>query len=282
MSRPRKSRSPSIIMTARYCNAGLFVNFALRFRCPVASSSVIGTTIKTTIMTPKTSFSPRFLVMTVLLCTCLVASNIFAPRTVQFGKLPLLVSCADIIFPVSYILNDCLTEVYGYRKTRLVIWIGFAMNLFVAVAAGIVCLFPVPPDAESAQIASSFNNIFGLVPRSVAASLLAFLCGSTVNSWIMSRMKVSTKGKGFGWRAVLSSIGGELVDSLIFCPIVFIGVLPFVSILWMILTEVTVKTLYEVLILPVTARVVKYVKSKEGLDTYDDNISYNPFKLKDF
>ena len=112
-------------------------------------------------------------------------------------------------------------------------------------------------------------------------SLLAFIAGSTVNAWIMSKMKVATKGKGFGWRAIISTIGGEATDSLIFFPIAFGGMLPFGAVINLMFTQVVAKTLYEIIILPVTSWVVRKVKAYEGIDTYDNNISYNPFKVNE-
>ncbi|MCR5827374.1 MAG: VUT family protein [Bacteroidales bacterium] len=119
------------------------------------------------------------------------------------------------------------------------------------------------------------------MPRTTLASLLAFICGSQFNALIMSKMKVATEGRGFGWRAIASSLGGELADSLIFYPFVFAGSLPFKGIVGIILTQVCVKTLYEVLILPLTSVLVKKLKLHEGIDTFDYDISYNPFTISD-
>ena len=205
----------------------------------------------------------------------------FVPRVWQVGGLPLQLSGAVLLFPISYIINDCLTEVYGYRKARLVIWLAFALSAFTAVMSGLVCLLPEPFDEGSKPMADSFNSLFGMVPRTTIASLLAFIAGSTVNAWILSRMKVATGGKAFGVRAVLSSVGGELVDSCIFFPFVFWGIMSPSVIAGMVFTQVVVKTLYEIVILPFTAWFVKRLKAREGVDTYDRDISYNPFKISD-
>ena len=215
--------------------------------------------------------------LAVTFCVCLVVSNLFVPRLWQVGKLPLQLSGAVIIFPISYIINDLLTEVYGYRKAMLVIWMGFVLSAFVAVAAQLVCWLPDPIYPENREVASSFNRLFGLIPRTTLASLLAFIFGSQINAWVMSKMKVATKGRGFGWRAILSSLAGELSDSVIFYPLAFAGVMPAGAIVSIILTQVAVKTLYEVLILPLTTVIARRLKKKEGIDTYDYNISYNPF-----
>ena len=226
-------------------------------------------------------FSTRFLVMAVTLIVCLITSNFFVPRVWQLGKLPLQLSGAVLLFPVSYILNDCITEVYGYRKSRLVIWLAFALSAFVALMAQLVCWLPAPLEEGSKPIAESFNSLFAMVPKTTAASLVAFLCGSTVNAWVMSRMKVNSEGKAFGLRAILSSIGGELADSVIFFPVVFSGVLPVGAVLQLAVTQVCAKVLYEIIVLPLTAWFVRYTKRAEGIDTIDGCISYNPFRIND-
>lgn len=227
----------------------------------------------------KTTYTPTFLVLAIIFNVCLVTSNLFVPRLWQVGSLPFQLPGAVILFPISYIINDCLTEVYGYKNAQRVIWIGFGMCLLVTIASLIVTNLPAPIFDDSREIADSFDRIFGFVPRSMAGSLLAFVCGSTVNAWVMSRMKVATKGKGFGWRAIASSLAGELADSAVFMPIAFAGILPAKMILMLTLTQVTAKILYELVILPVTTIVVRKLKAYEGIDTYDENISYNPFKL---
>ena len=219
--------------------------------------------------------------LAVTFCVCLVTSNLFVPRLWQIGKLPLQLSGAVVIFPISYILNDLLTEVYGYRRAMNVIWMGFVLSAFVAVAAQLVSWLPAPIYPENQEVAASFNRLFGLVPRTTVASLLAFVLGSQMNAWVMSKMKVATKGRGFGWRAILSTVAGELCDSVIFYPLAFAGVMPAGAILSIILTQVTVKTIYEVLVLPLTTVIARRLKKTEGIDTFDYDISYNPFRVND-
>jgi uncharacterized integral membrane protein (TIGR00697 family) len=219
--------------------------------------------------------------LAVTFCVCLVTSNLFVPRLWQVGNWPLQLSGAVVIFPISYIINDLLTEVYGYRRAMMVIWMGFVLSAFVAVAAQLVSWLPEPIYPENKEVASSFNRLFGLVPRTTVASLLAFILGSQINAFVMSKMKVATKGRGFGWRAILSTLAGELSDSIIFYPLAFAGVMPARAILSIILTQVTVKTLYEVLILPLTSVLARRLKKAEGIDTYDYDISYNPFILNE-
>ena len=226
-------------------------------------------------------FSTRFLVMAVTLIVCLITSNFFVPRLWQVAGLPLQLSGAVLLFPVSYIINDCITEVYGYRKARFVIWLAFILSAFVALMAQFVCWLPEPLQDGSKPVAESFNSLFAMVPKTTAASLLAFLVGSTVNAWIMSRMKVRSGGRLFGVRAILSSVGGELADSLIFFPIVFWGVMPLGAAFQLAVTQVCAKVLYEIVILPLTAWFVKYTKRAEGVDVLDEGISYNPFKIRE-
>lgn len=229
----------------------------------------------------KPHFSTRFLVMAVTFVVCLITSNFFVPRLWQVGGLPLQLSGAVLLFPVSYILNDCLTEVYGYRKMRLVIWVAFLLSGFMALMAQLVCWLPMPLQESSRPIAESFNSLFAMVPRTTAASLLAFWAGSNVNAWIMSRMKVLSYGRRFGLRAILSSLGGEIVDSLIFFPVVFGGILSWGEALKLAGMQVCAKVLYEILVLPLTAWIVRRVKQAEDIDTFDTKISYNPFKIND-
>ena len=226
-------------------------------------------------------FSTRFLVMAVTLAVCLITSNFFVPRLWQVAGLPLQLSGAVLLFPVSYILNDCLTEVYGYRKARFVIWLAFLLSAFVALMAQLVCWLPAPLQDGSKPVAESFNSLFAMVPRTTVASLVAFFVGSTVNAWVMSRMKVSSHGRLFGVRAILSSLAGEIADSLIFFPVVFWGVLSGAAALQLALTQVCAKVLYEIVALPLTSWAVRSLKRAEGIDTFDEGINYNPFKIKD-
>ena len=224
----------------------------------------------------KEKYSTTFLLMAVAFVVCLVSSNLFATKIFSLGwgiNLP----GAVIIFPVSYILNDCLTEVWGYRKARLVIWTAFAANLFVVLVGQMVVWLPSASFWDGGE---HFDYMFNMAPRVAFASLLAFLAGSTINALVLSKMKIADNGKRFGVRAILSSVAGELLDSLIFMPIAFIGT-PLKVLATMMLFQVCFKILYEILILPVTAAVVRKVKASEGIDVYDDGISYNPFKLRD-
>ena len=213
--------------------------------------------------------STTYVWLAVIFCVCLVSSNLFVPRTWQVGTLPLQLSGAILVFPISYIVNDCLTEIYGYKAAMKVIVMGFVMSLFISLMAGLVTKLPAPLYEDNLALSDSFNALFGLAPRTAVASLLAFLAGSTVNARIMSLMKERAGDKGFGWRAILSSLGGESVDSLIFFPIVFAGIMPIMGIITLVLTQVVCKTLYELVVLPLTAIIVRILKKKENEPSYE-------------
>ena len=219
--------------------------------------------------------SVPFVLMAILFNVCLIASNLFETKIFTAGLITL--TGGVIIFPVSYILNDCIVEVWGYKKARLVIWTGFAMNFFVVAMAQIVRLLPAADFWDGGE---HFDYIFALAPRITLASLLAFLAGSTVNAYVMSKMKVASHGKRFSVRAVVSSVCGETVDSLIFFPIAFWGV-GLEEMLKLMALQIFLKTAYEIVILPVTNFVVRKVKKHEGVDTFDMNISYNPVRITD-
>lgn len=246
-----------------------------------AVGSVLANHLKNKVMitdsnSPRQGFSVIFLWLAILFNVCLVSSNLFAVKVFQLWDWCILPG-AVVIFPISYIINDCLSEVYGYRKARLVIWTGFAMNFFLILASWLVIALPGAPFWDGGE---SFNYVFGSAPRAVFASLAAFLVGSTLNAFVMSRMKVADRGLRFGRRAVASSLLGEAADSAIFIPIVFWSS-GFRVILTMMACQVTAKVLYEIIILPLTSVFVKRLKQIEHIDAFDSGISYNPFKIKD-
>lgn len=164
------------------------------------------------------TFTFPFLLLTLLFCVCLIAANLLETKQVTIG--PLELTAGLIVFPVSYIINDCLVEVWGFERARTVIWLGFAMNLLFALLGVAADWLPAAPYWTNA---AGFHAIFGLAPRIVAGSFIAFLAGSFLNAYVMSRMKVATDGRGFGLRAIASTLAGESVDSLIFFPIALGG-----------------------------------------------------------
>lgn len=222
----------------------------------------------------KKQVSVLFMLFSMLFCVCLITANVLETKQMAFG--PISITGGLIVFPVSYIINDCVCEVWGYRKTRLLIWLGFCMNvLFVMFGA----LCDAIPGASYWDNEAGFHAIFGLAPRIAAASFVAFVVGSFANAYVMSRMKVSSQGRNFSLRAIMSTILGETADSLIFFPLALGGVVPNSELPVLILSQIVLKTLYEILILPVTIQVVRFTKRHEGIDEYDKNINYNIFSI---
>lgn len=223
-------------------------------------------------------FSPTFLVLAVMFCVCLIVSNLMEIKTVALG--PLTLTAGVVVFPISYIISDCIVEIYGFGRARLVIWLGFAMNLLVSLLLQLGIL--LPGDAQWGGQAA-MELVFGAVPRIFAASFTAFVCGSMVNAYVMSRMKQGRRGsRGFSVRAIVSTLWGEGVDSCVFFPIAFGGVLPWSTIGALILTQALLKTAYEVLALPLTLRVVKRLRRIEGDEWDDSAVSYKWWKVTDF
>ena len=217
-----------------------------------------------------------FLVLTVMFVVCLIVANLTEIKTVDLGWFT--ITAGVVVFPVSYIINDCVVEVYGFARARLMIWLGFFMSLAVALTLQLAIWLP---GSEAWELQDAMSSIYGAVPRIMVASFTAFLAGSMINAYVMSRMKALRQGRpgAFGVRAIVSTIGGEGVDSIIFFPIAFGGVLPVSTIVSLIVTQTVLKTLYEVAILPVTVRVVNYIKHLEGGDVTDINTEYRWWKM---
>ena len=209
-----------------------------------------------------------------LFCVCLITANVLETKQLSMGLFS--ITGGLIVFPISYIINDCVCEVWGYGKARLLIWLGFAMN-FLFVAFGALC--DVLPAAPYWHNEEGFHAIFGLAPRIALASFLAFLVGSFVNAYVMSRMKISSGGKNFSARAIMSTVYGETADSIIFFPLALGGVVPTNELPVLIISQVVLRTLYEIVILPVTIRVVKATKRHEGEDAYDNGMNYSVWKI---
>ena len=224
----------------------------------------------------KEKVSVPFMLLGILFNVCLIAANLLETKVIQVGSLT--VTAGLLVFPISYIINDCIAEVWGFKKARLIIWSGFAMNFFVVGLGLIAVAIPAAPFWEGEE---HFDFVFGMAPRIVAASLMAFLVGSFLNAYVMSKMKTASQGRNFSARAILSTIVGETADSLIFFPIAFGGIIAWKELLIMMGLQIVLKSMYEVIILPVTIRVVKVIKKVDGSDVYDTNISYNVLKVKD-
>ena len=224
----------------------------------------------------KEKVSVPFMLLGILFNVCLIAANLLETKVIQVGSLT--VTAGLLVFPISYIINDCIAEVWGFKKARLIIWSGFAMNFFVVALGLIAVAIPAAPFWEGEE---HFDFVFGMAPRIVAASLMAFLVGSFLNAYVMSKMKIASQDRNFSARAILSTIVGETADSLIFFPVAFGGIIAWKELLIMMGLQIVLKSMYEVIILPVTIRVVKVIKKVDGSDVYDTNISYNVLKVKD-
>lgn len=204
--------------------------------------------------------------MTVVFVVCIIIANLIEIKTVDL-PLGLTVTAGMAIFPLSYIINDCVTEVYGFRTARMVIWTGFAMSLFTALMLNLAIALPGGAQWTSQK---AMEEVYSSVPRIMGASFAAFVCGSLLNAWVMHRMKLSASLRGadgtasFSLRAIASTIAGEGADSVIFFPCAFAGTLPWDVIMSLIVTQTLLKTLYEIIILPLTIRVVRLVKKLES------------------
>ena len=222
----------------------------------------------------KQQVSVLFMLFSILFCVCLIAANIL--ETKQISVLGISLTGGLIVFPISYIINDCVCEVWGFQKARLLIWTGFAMNFFF-VAMGALCDWI--PGAPYWTNEAGFHAIFGLAPRVAAASFVAFIVGSFANAYVMSKMKIRDKGRNFSLRAILSTIVGESFDSVIFFPLALGGVVPTEELPKLMLWQVLLKTVYEVIALPITIRIVKALKEHEGEDIYDNDVHYSIWKI---
>lgn len=222
----------------------------------------------------KTYVSVLFMEFSIVFTVCLIASNILETKQMVFG--PLHLTGGLLIFPVSYIVNDVVCEVWGFRRASILIWTGFLTNFAFMMVASIADAIPGAPYWTNE---AGFHAIFGLTPRIALASFISFIAGSFVNAYVMSRMKIQDKGRRFPLRAIMSTVWGEGADSLIFFPLAFYGVLPNYELPLMMLSQLVLKTLYEVIVLPITIRVVNWVKEFEGEDFYDNNVSYNIFDV---
>ncbi|MEK7644368.1 MAG: queuosine precursor transporter [Patescibacteria group bacterium] len=218
--------------------------------------------------------SKFYSLITGLFVTSLVISNIIAVKIGAFGGYFLPV--AVILFPITYIIGDVLTEVYGFVATRRVIWIGFFCNLLAVAAIYAAIKIPAAPFFANQ---TAFENILGFAPRLLAASFVAYLIGQFANSMVLSKMKVKTAGKHLWMRTIASTIVGEGLDSLIFITIAFTGVMPGAVIGGLILTQWIFKVLFEAVLTPVTYAVVKYLKKKEAIDVYDTDSGFKPFSI---
>jgi len=220
------------------------------------------------------TISSRFLAIAVAFVTCLIVSNIAAVKLISVADL--ILPGAIVIFPITYIIGDVLTEVYGYAKARRVIWLGFGANLFAVATFAVVGALPA---AGFWGDQAAYDAILGATPRILAASLVAYLVGEFANAYVLARLKVATQGRFLWLRTISSTVVGQGLDSAIFITIAFSGILPVEALVMTIVVQAAVKTGYEAAATPLTYLVVGWLKRVEGVDAYDRDASFNPFAL---
>jgi len=224
----------------------------------------------------QSSLSPRFVAVVALFVTALITSNIIAVKLIDVAGL--ILPAAIVIFPISYILGDVLTEVYGYRAARRVIWLGFACNLF---AVGAIWIGGLLPPAGFWEGQEAYEAILGLAPRILLASFAAYLVGEFANAYVLARMKVAMGGRHLWMRTIGSTLVGQGLDSAVFITVAFAGILPWSAMLTAVVTQWLVKSAYEALATPVTYGVVGYLKRRDGVDVYDRDTRFSPLAMDD-
>jgi len=220
-------------------------------------------------------YSKWFVLVTAVFITCLITANITAVKLV--GVFGLVLPAAVIIFPISYIFGDVLTEVYGYRQTRRVIWLGFFCNL-IAVAA--IWLGQVLPAVSFWDGQAAYERILGYTPRLLVASFLAYLVGEFANSFVLAKMKIATGGRWLWTRTIGSTLVGQGLDSLVFITLAFVGMIPLAGLTSAIVTQWLAKSIYEAAVTPLTYGAVDFLKRQEGVDVYDYETRFNPLLVR--
>lgn len=216
-----------------------------------------------------------FIYVAIVFVAVLMVSNTVAVKLIQLG--PFVFAGAILIFPVTYIFGDILTEVYGYRATRKIIWSAIAALVFMSVGYALVQYLPAAAFWTNQE---AYESILGFVPRIVLASILALFAGEFCNSYVLSRMKVWMNGRSLWMRTVGSTIVGEGVDTVVFVLIAFAGTVPAAALFTIMWSGYLFKVAYEVIATPATYAIVNWLKRAEGLDVYDRGVDYNPFILK--
>ena len=205
----------------------------------------------------------------------LLISNIAAQKLVPFG--PFVFTGGILLFPVTYVFGDVLTEVYGYARTRQIIWAGFGANVLMAVFLGLVVALPPAPGWE---LQEAFATALGLVPRVVGASIVGYWAGEFSNSFVLAKLKVATNGRHLWMRTIGSTVVGQGVDTVLFTAIAFGGVLPMSLLFTAVWSGYLFKVVYEVIATPITYVLVNRLKAAEGIDVYDRETLFTPFSLR--
>jgi uncharacterized integral membrane protein (TIGR00697 family) len=219
-------------------------------------------------------YSAPFLVIAAVFATTLVVSNIIAVKIA--GIAGLTISVSFVLFPISYIFGDILTEVYGYAAARRVIWLGFACNVLAVIA---IWLGQILPSASFWENQAAYETILGATPRLLVASFIAYLFGEFLNSFVLAKLKVATAGRWLWLRTITSTVVGQGVDSVIFITLAFVGTMAGGDLARTIVTQWLAKSAYEALATPLTYAAVSYLKRLEGVDTYDRDTNFNPLSV---
>jgi uncharacterized integral membrane protein (TIGR00697 family) len=209
--------------------------------------------------------------VTILLCSNVIG----AAKVAQVGGFTF--GAGVLFFPLSYVFGDVLTEVYGYARARKVVWAGFGALAFASFMSAVILAFPPAPGWGNQ---AAYETVFGATPRIVFASLIAYFCGEFCNSYVLARMKVWSEGRQLWMRTIGSTIVGELVDSLVFYPLAFYGIWPTNLLLTVLFTNYALKVGWEVVMTPVTYRVVNFLKRAEHEDYFDRHTNFTPFSLQ--
>ena len=228
-----------------------------------------------TASTPGRSYRFYDLIMAAFVTVLICSNFISAPKRVTLGGLTF--GAGVLFFPASYLFGDILTEVYGYARSRKVVWAGFGALAFTSLVSWVVLHLPADPSWRNQ---AAFETVFAGAPRVVVASMLAFFVGEFVNSFAMAQLKLATRGRFLWVRTIGSTALGEAADSLIFYPVAFFGIWDNASLITVLLTNYTLKVLWEVVATPLTYGVVAYLKRAEGVDYYDVGTNFTPFSLK--
>lgn len=219
--------------------------------------------------------SPWFVIILAIFITSLITANIIAVKLVSLYGFVL--PAAILIFPLSYIIGDVLTEVYGYHQARRVIWLGFFCNVIAVVAIWIGQMLP-PASFWDGQ--ASYERILGYAPRLLLASFLAYLVGEFSNAFVLAKMKIATKGRWLWLRTIGSTLIGQGLDSSIFMTLAFVGTIPLNALFTAVVIQWLAKSVYEAVVTPLTYVVVAFLKRKEGLDVYDHDTKFNPLLIR--
>jgi uncharacterized integral membrane protein (TIGR00697 family) len=223
----------------------------------------------------RTRYSHNFLMIVAIFITSLITANIISVKLIKV--LGMVLPAGIIIFPISYIIGDVLTEVYGYAQARKVIWLGFFCNLILVIALWIGKVIPPAPFWEGQ---AAYERILGYAPRLLAASFLAYLVGEFLNAYVLAKMKIATKGRWLWTRTIGSTLVGQGLDSLVFITLAFIGTIPPKTLALAIFTQWVVKSAYEAAATPLTYISVNFLKRHEGLDVYDRDTRFSPFLIR--